>query len=263
MQPVAIVTGASAGLGKAIAQELAMQGYSLVLGARSTDALLALAGALTRAGGSALPVPTDVTNPDDLQRLLRLTLEQFGRIDVLVNNAGISETRRTAPESNSIADLTMHTNLLAPIQLARMVAPIMVEQRSGHIINITSVASHIAMPGSSSYAASKHGLHGFSEALRRELRPVGVHVSMISPGFIRTNMTRSVRIPMPGPELIAHAVTQVLQHPQAEMVVPGYYRPPIWINNHFPWLLDLLLGNRLTRLIRRQNKAHGDKERAL
>jgi len=251
VRPVAIVTGASAGIGAAVATALAHQGYALVLAARSVAALERLAGDVTRSGGAALPIPTDVTRPQEIDRLVRLSLERFGRIDVLVNNAGVGETRRTAPDSDGSADLTLHTNLLAPIQLARLVAPTMVAQGSGHIINVTSVASHVGIPGRTSYAASKHGLYGYSEALRRELRPAGVAVSMVSPGFIRTAMTSRVPIPMPGPDLVARAVVGLLLRPQPEVVVPAWYHPLIWIDQWFPRLIDLALTSPLVRLVRR------------
>jgi short-subunit dehydrogenase len=233
---VALITGASSGIGAAIARELARRGYALVLAARSVGALERLAAELSRAGAPALPVPTDVTRPADIERLVRVALARFERIDVLVNNAGIGETRR-APHG-AAADLTLHTNLLAPIQLTRAVVPTMLSQRSGHIINIASVAAHVGIPGSAGYAASKHGLRGYSEALRRELAPYGISVSVISPGLIRTAMTKRHRLPMPGPALVARAVARLLRHPRHEVVVPGFYRLLIWLNRLLPWLID-------------------------
>ena len=241
MQPVAIITGASGGIGEATAHALAGEGYALVLAARSTTQILRLAGELARGGVPALPVPADVSQPTQLRRLVELALGRFGRIDVLVNNAGVGETRATAPDSGGIADLTLHTNLLAPIALTRAVLPTMLAQRRGHIVNIGSVAGHIGLPHNSSYVASKHGLRGYTASLRRELLGTGVHVSLISPGFIRTGMTKELPIPMPGPALIGRAVAGVLRRPRREVVVPGFYRALIWINAALPGLVDAAL----------------------
>jgi short-subunit dehydrogenase len=247
MQRVAIITGASSGIGEATARQLAREGYALVLAARSAGAIERLGGELSRAGAPALPEPTDVSQPMELRRLVDLTLARFGRIDVLVNNAGVGETREAAPGSGGVADLTLHTNLLAPIALTRAVLPTMLAQRSGHIVNIGSVASHVGMPHNSSYVASKHGLRGFSASMRRQLLGTGVHVSLISPGFIRTPMTKGVPVPMPGPALIGRAVASVLRRPRREVVAPGFYRAAIWINGALPGLVDLAL-----RVVRRK-----------
>jgi short-subunit dehydrogenase len=245
MSPVALITGASSGIGAAVARELGRQGYRLVLAARSTDILQQLAGELTRAGTPALPVPTDVSQPDQLQRLVRRAIEHFGQIDVLVNNAGIGETRAFAPGAEGLADLTIHTNLLAPITLSRAVLPHMLARRSGHIINIGSVAGHVALPDNDSYSTSKFGLRGYTQALRRKLLGSGVHVSLVSPGYIRTAMTATVPVPIPGPKVVARAITRLLARPKSEVVVPGYYRFLIWLNKSLPGLIDV--GLRLGR----------------
>jgi short-subunit dehydrogenase len=241
MQRVTIITGASSGIGEATARELAREGYALVLAARSATAIERLAGELARAGAPALPVPTDVSQPAQLRRLVELTLERFGRVDALVNNAGVGETRESAAGCGGVADLTLHTNLLAPIALSRVVLPTMLAQRSGHIVNIGSVAGHIGLPHNSSYSASKHGLRGFSASMRRQLLGTGVHVSLISPGFIRTAMTEGNPLPMPGPALIGRAVARVLRRPRREVVVPGIYRAVIRLNDALPGLVDLAL----------------------
>jgi Short-chain dehydrogenases of various substrate specificities len=252
LRPVAIITGASMGLGQAISQALAQAGYRLVLAARSQEQINRMAAEFVLAGGEAIAVPTDVTKPADLERLVKVSLAQFGRIDVLVNNAGVSEAFEPALEGDTIADRTMHTNLLALMQLTRLVLPTMKTQRSGHIINIASVAGHVALPERSSYATSKHGVRGFSEALRRELRPMGIKVSMVSPGFIRTEMTREMRIPMPGPEIVARAVLSLLRRPRPEIVVPWYYHFPIWLNRCCPSLVDFFLSSWLVNVVRRK-----------
>jgi short-subunit dehydrogenase len=240
------------GLGEAISKALAKAGYRLVLAARSEELITRMAGEFVRAGGEAIAVVTDVTKPADLERLVKVSLAQFGQIDLLVNNAGVSEFLEPALEGDIIADRTTHTNLLALMQLTRLVLPSMKARKSGHIINIASVAGHVAMPERSSYAASKHGVRGFSEALRRELRPTGIKVSMVSPGFIRTEMTREVGIPMPSPKIVARAVLSLVRRPRPEVVVPWYYHFAIWVNRCCPGLIDLFLSSWLVNAARRK-----------
>jgi short-subunit dehydrogenase len=121
--------------------------------------------------------------------------------------------------------------------------PTMFAQRSGHIINIGSVAGHVGLAASSVYSASKFALRGWNDVLRREVQNRGVRVSLIAPGFIRTDMTSDVRgIPMPGPEVIGRGVLKVLRNPRREVVIPWYYTLPMWVAEHMPWLTDRLLG---------------------
>lgn len=233
---VAIVTGASSGIGAATAQELARQGARVVLAARREAELSARVTAITARGGEALAVPTDVTVPAQRDALVARTLETFGAIDILVNNAGIGWARpfaRTSPdEITHMVDL----NLVGPLLLTRAVLPGMLERRRGVIISVASVAGHLAVDPL--YSGTKFGLRGAMLSLRRQLRGSGVAVSLVSPGFIRTKLTSRNRLPMPGPEIVARAVARLARHPRREVVVPGYYRPVIWLDRAAPWLVD-------------------------
>ncbi len=241
--PIALVTGASRGIGAATARELARRGYALVLAARSADALMQLAGELTRTGVPALPVPADLGQPDEVQRLARIALEQFGRVDVLVHNAGIGSSQRTiARMHEGEAERLLQINLHAPIALTRALLPGMLEQRSGAVIFVASVAAHIAIPRSALYSTSKHGMHSFATALRREVRRHGVGVTIVSPGFIDTDMTKTLRfIPKAPPEQVARVIADAVERPRREVVVPGYYRIPIWLERRLPALADAVL----------------------
>lgn len=240
---VIIVTGASRGIGAATARLLAGQGAKVVLAARSAEALFGLEADLSRQGQMALAVPTDITDPYQLDRLVERTLEVFGRVDVLVNNAGVGDPSEVARTSDELVDRLFGTNLLGPIRLTRRVLPHMLERRSGHLIFVSSVAGHIPIPPLTVYSVTKAGLLALAEGLRREVGPLGVRVSVVSPGFIRTDMVEQGGvapgwIPTPGPELVASAIASLIRHPRREVVIPRYYWPLVVLNTLAPGLVD-------------------------
>lgn len=243
MQAVALVTGASRGIGEAVARKLAQHGYFTVLAARSAEALERVAGEIRAQGGGVFVVPTDVTQREQVAALGRQTLERFGRIDVLVNNAGIAPLHCTLRPTDEEIDAVLTTNLLSIIWLTRAVLPTMLQQRSGHVINIASVSGHIALPTCGLYVTSKFGLRGYNHSLRRELYGSGVKVSLITPGFIRTRMLAGLHLPlpMPEPENVARAVSAVLRRPRRELVIPGWYRPLIGLHRWMPGVADWVL----------------------
>ena len=186
---VVIVTGASSGIGEATASEFAKEGARIVLAARSVDKLQELAGeiAAMNSGAETLVIQTDLSKLEDIQAMIRQTLERFNRIDVLVNNAGFGRLdwlENLDPVKDIQAQIDV--NVMGVIQTTRQVLPVMIEQRSGSIINMCSMAGLVGTPTYSIYAASKHAVHGFSEALRREVKPWGIDVSLIYPGGVVT-----------------------------------------------------------------------------
>jgi len=183
---VAIVTGASAGIGAAVARRLAQDGFQVVLAARREDRLRELEQAIRAQGGGALAVPTDITRPEDCQNLVGKTTAAFGRIDVLVNNAGFGYRAPLELTPVDAIRRNFETNLFGPITLTQLVIPIMREQRGGCVINMSSLAGRIARPLSSVYDATKHALEAISDGLRAELAPFGIRVIVIEPGFIKT-----------------------------------------------------------------------------
>ncbi len=235
-----IITGASSGLGEATARLLAADGHRLVLAARRADKLEALAQEINPSGKRVVTAATDVTNPADLEKLVARARGLFGSVDVLINNAGIGgQSARWWEHERAAYRTVLDTNLTAAMELTRLVLPEMISRRSGHIINMGSVAGRVAV--SSLYSASKHGLRGFSLGLRRELLGTGVNVSLIAPGFIKTDMTAwGPPLPMPGPGIVARTVLHLLDHPRAEVIVPGWYRPLVWLETVFPGWMDRL-----------------------
>lgn len=235
---VIVLTGASSGIGLATAQELAARGHALVLAARREDTLQALAHRLDPSGSRVIAVPTDVTQDASRRALIAAAQEHFGRLDVLINNAGVTVERGwwwDDPDPLRV----LRVNLEAPIELTRLVLPGMRARGGGHIVNIGSVAGRAATNGM--YSASKFGLRGFSHGLRRELLGTGVQVSLIAPGFVKSEMTAQARLPMPGPEVVARAVAGVLERPRPEVIVPGVYAALAALNSLAPALGDLLV----------------------
>jgi short-subunit dehydrogenase len=242
---VALITGASRGIGEATARELARRGFALVLAARSAGAIEMLAAEFSRSGAPALPIPTDMRSVDEVQRLARLALQHFGRVDALIHNAGIGGDLPVARQSGDAVAAILDTNLCAPIELTRALLPSMLERRSGAIVFVASVASHVGIPASATYSASKFGLRGFAHGLRREVAHRGVGVTIVSPGFIKTAMTEWMgNLPLPGPAIVAGAIASAIERPRREVFVPGYYRLFVWAEHLLPELADVVLRQR-------------------
>ncbi|RCJ17726.1 beta-ketoacyl-ACP reductase [Nostoc sp. ATCC 43529] len=187
---VAIVTGASRGIGRAIAIELATQGAIVVVNyASSSAAAEAVVTEITTAGGQAIALQADVSKVEQVDALVNAVMEKFKRVDILVNNAGITRDTlllRLKPEDwQAVIDL----NLTGVFLCTRAVSKIMLKQRSGRIISITSVAGQMGNPGQANYSAAKAGVIGFTKTVAKELASRGITVNAVAPGFIATDMT--------------------------------------------------------------------------
>lgn len=180
---VALITGASQGIGKVVAAALAREGMHLILAARSVDKLEAVATELRKSGVRVLTVPTDVSKLTDLQKLVEASVAEFGTIDVLVNNAGIEAFQQFHEIPIEKIEATIQTNTMGSILLTRLVIPVMVKQGSGRIINMASTAAIQAPPYGATYAATKASLLQFSMALRLEYAGSGISATAICPGF--------------------------------------------------------------------------------
>jgi NAD(P)-dependent dehydrogenase (short-subunit alcohol dehydrogenase family) len=218
---VIIVTGGSSGIGEATARELAQRGAHLVLAARRMERLGALASTL-----NAVAVETDVARVEDRMRLVATTVERFGRIDVLINNAGTGSGRSFLRDSDDAIQHLVAVNLLAPILLTRAAVPHM--PRGGVIVNVGSLAGE--GPPLNLYAVSKTAMNAFTHGLRLELAPRGIGAVLIEPGFIRTELTAGVRlpVPVPGPDVVATAIARAIERPRNIVIVPTWYVPLVW-----------------------------------
>ena len=188
---VALVTGASRGIGRAIAERLAGQGATVVVTARGENAR-PVAEAIVAKGGKAEAIGVDVTDSAALERLPGQVIDKHGRLDILVSNAGITRDQLLMRMKRDDWDLVLSTNLTATFTLVQAAMRPMLKQRSGRIITISSVVAQMGNAGQSNYAASKAGLIGFSKAVAREVASRGITVNVVTPGLVDTDMTRAI-----------------------------------------------------------------------
>ena len=192
---VVVITGASSGLGEATARYLSARGATVVLGARRVERLEELAKELNAGGGKALAMATDVTDPDQVQRLVDAAVKTYGRIDVMINNAGLMP--HSPLERRKIDDWnrTIDVNLKGVLYGIAAALPYMQKQKSGHIINVSSVAGHKVRPGGAVYSATKTAVRVLSEGLRMEVKPWNIRTTVISPGAVESELVDSITEP--------------------------------------------------------------------
>lgn len=192
---VVVITGASSGNGEATAHLLSAQGATVVLGARRVERIESLAKELTNRGGKALAVATDVTRYEQVRNLVDAAVHNYGRIDVLLNNAGLMP--HSPLERLKIDDWnqTIDVNLKGVLYGIAAALPYMKEQKSGHFINVSSVAGHKVRPSSAVYAATKSAVLVISEGLRQEVKPYNIRTTVISPGALATELASSITEP--------------------------------------------------------------------
>jgi short-subunit dehydrogenase len=197
----AIITGASSGIGQAVAAEFAGRGANVVLAARSRDKLNRLAADLAPLPGCALVVTTDVTESLSVEALVRKAAEEFGSVDILINNAGVGLFAPIADGDVQNARYLFEVNFWGALHCIQAVTPYMLDQAGGHIVNVSSVAGHVSPPYMGMYAATKHALAAVSDALRVELSGTGVGVSTIYPGLTDTSFTENMLQEVEAPQI--------------------------------------------------------------
>lgn len=248
---VVIITGASSGFGESAAKLFAQEGCRIILAARRLDRLEELAKQIRSVGGEALPVAMDVSQPEQIHAMVKSTLDAYGRLDILFNNAGFGRMdwfEKLDPIKDIQVQITV--DLLGVMWTAQAVLPQMYRQRSGHIINMASLAGWAAPPLYAAYSAAKFGVRGFSEALRRETTPFGIHVSTIYPGSAATEFQQHIgqnkakkRFSTPKwlkvtPEDVARGVVSLVKRPRRSLILPGIMGLSLFVNSHFPRLSD-------------------------
>lgn len=232
----ALVTGASRGIGAHVARALAREGMRVALVARDGAALDKIAGELAGAGARAVALPTDLGDVAEHERLYERATRELGEIDVLINNAAIDAPGAFTQEPPELTTKMIHLDLVVPMLLTRRFLPAMLARRSGHVVNVASLAGKSAAPFSVSYSAAKGGLISFSHSLRAELRGTGVTASVVTPGFITgegmfaaREREHGLRVPAAvgtsTPGQVAHAIVRALRDDRAEILVsPGPVR---------------------------------------
>ena len=240
---ILIVTGASSGIGAATARELARRGANVVLAARHADELNQVANDIIEQGHLALAVPTDMRSRQSIDHLVAQTVETFGRVDGVINVAGIGGAGVIEQATDEALEQVVLVDLLAPARLIQAALPYMKQDGSAAIVNIGSIAGEMGTNGM--YSAAKFGIRGLSDSLRRELWTKHIAVSLIEPGYIRTALTAKMKgsAALPGPELVAQAITRVLVRPQRVVVVPASWRLMLLWVRLLPAIADRLFGS--------------------
>ena len=193
---VVVITGASSGLGEATARHLSAEGATVVLGARRVDRLTSLAGQLNARGGKALAIATDVTDVDQVKRLVDTAVKSYGRIDVMINNAGLMPQSLLEGLKIGEWDRMVDVNIKGVLYGIAAALPYMKAQRSGHFINVSSVAGHKVRPGGTVYSATKTAVRVISEGLRQEVKPYNIRTTIISPGAVDTELPNTITDPI-------------------------------------------------------------------
>ena len=246
-----LLTGASSGIGRALAVELATAGAKVAAAARSADKLAELA---KETGG--LAVPGDITVPADRERIMLVAVESFGGLDILINNAGVGSWGHFATSTEAINRQVLETNFFAPVELTRLAIPHLAEGNQPAVVNVTSMTGRRGMPAWPEYSASKAALVGMSEGWRGEFVRFGVDVITIVPGLTRTNLNNTLlrndgKADLPDgmpPETVAKAVVAALRANTTEAVVGGEARKILLMNKFFPRLLNRLIARKITKL---------------
>jgi len=251
---VALITGGGRGIGLATAELLASRGAKVVISDVNDDDLSVAAAGLTAQGATVMAARSDVSVDDDCRSVVSAALERFGRIDVLVNNAGVSIVAEFAQTRPEVARKLMDVNLMGTIYMT-MAALDALKKSRGHIVFLGSVSGIRAIPEGGMYSASKAALRSLAESLRLELRPFGVHVGVIMPGFTTTDPRKTVmtgdgsarpinRPPHDTPQGVARAIARMIEKRRRERVLTPLGKLTSVMERLSPSLLDLLLSGR-------------------
>ena len=247
---VILITGASSGIGKETAIKFAKLGANIILVARKKDKLEQVANELKKFNVVTLVCQCDVSKKDQVKEMSKTVLEKFESVDILVNNAGFAIYGSVSDLTINEIESQMETNYFGMIYCIKNFLPSMLKKKSGHIVNVASVAASFGLPGIVSYCASKFAMLGFSEGLKHELKNTGVGITVVSPIMVRTNFFEHPsfeKMPKFSPtslsaETVAKAILKAANSPRLEIIVPSVVRGAIWMKNTFPYFINPILG---------------------
>ena len=259
---IVVITGASSGIGEASAELFAKKGAIIVLVGRNNDKLLKVEKKLGKYNAETLVAICDVSNKSQVKEMVKTVLEKFNKIDILVNNAGFAIYGTVSELSTEEIEAQMATNYLGMIYCTKNFLPNLLEQNSGHIVNVASVAASFGLPGIASYCASKFAMLGFSEGLQHELKGTGVKVTVVSPIMVRTNFfdhPSFESMPKLSPtslsaESVAKAVVKAASSSRLEIVVPSVMRIAIWAKHTFPFIINPIIGSSFRKQLKSRKK---------
>lgn len=257
---IVIVTGASSGIGKACAEKFAQEGANLVLAARSADKLSEVAENIVRYGVQVLPVVTDVSIEEECKHLIKSAINKFGRIDVLVNNAGISMRASFSDLDISVLKKVMDVNFWGTVYCTRYAIASLLENK-GSLVGVSSIAGYKGLPGRTGYSSSKFAMHGFLEALRIENIKKGLHVLIACPGFTASNI-RNTALAADGslqgetprdeqkmmqPEEVAMLIVSAVKYRKDRLTLTFSGKLTVLLNKFFPKWVDKLVYNHMSK----------------
>ena len=241
---VAVITGASSGIGKSTALMLAGLGAKLVVASRNQDALKTVVGEIENRGGEAVAIPTDVTDPNLVEKLIDTTLKRWGCIDILISCAGQYIRAPISRMTHEDLKDSMSVNFFGSVYAIQAVLPTMLAQKHGHVVLVSSMDGKFGLPLDAPYVSAKFALNGFSAVLRQELEGSGVMVSTILPGRVDTPMIENLQVPWVSakipPETVAKGIVNAISHNRTEVIVPFQASLLYYISVFSPSLSDRL-----------------------
>ena len=245
-----LITGASSGIGKQTAIEFAKLGANIILVARRKEKLDELANELDKFNVTILVCQCDVSDKAQVKEMSKTVLEKFDSIDVLVNNAGFAIYGSVKDLSIDEIESQMETNYFGMMYCIKNFLPSMLDKKSGHIVNVASVAASFGLPGIASYCASKFAMLGFSEGLKHELHGTGVGITVVSPIMVRTDFfdhPSFEKMPKYSPtslssRTVAKAILKAANSPRLEIIVPSVVRIAVWLKHTFPYFINPIVG---------------------
>ncbi len=248
---VVLITGASSGIGLASAIQFAKKGAIIILVARRKEKLDQVANDLEKFNVSTLVCECDVSDKSQVKKMSKIVLEKYESVDVLVNNAGFAIYGSVSNLTTEEIESQMATNYFGMVYCIKNFLPSMIKKKSGHIVNVASVAGSFGLPGIASYCASKFAMLGFSEGLKHELKGTGVGVTVVSPIMVRTNFFDHLsfeNMPKYSPtslsaETVANAILKAANSRRLEIIVPSVVRVAVWMKSTFPYLINPILGS--------------------
>ena len=250
LNKIVLITGASSGIGKETSIQFAKNGANLILVARRKEKLEELKKELEKFNVTVMICQCDVSDKSQVAKMSSQVLEKFGSIDILVNNAGFAIYGSVSDLAIEEIESQMATNYFGMIYCIKNFLPVMKQKKSGHIVNVASVAASFGLPGIASYCASKFAMLGFSEGLKHELNDTGVGITVVSPIMVRTDFfdhPSFEKIPKYSPtslsaKTVAKAILRAANSSRLEIIVPSVVRGAVWMKNTFPYLINPILG---------------------
>ncbi|MDF2421786.1 MAG: SDR family NAD(P)-dependent oxidoreductase [Nitrosopumilus sp.] len=247
---VVLITGASSGIGRESATAFAKLGADIILVSRTKEKLEQVADELKKFNVTTLVCQCDVSKKDQVKEMSRIVLEKFNSVDILVNNAGFAIYGSVSDLSIDDIESQMETNYFGMVYCTKYFLPSMLDKKSGHIVNVASVAASFGLPGIAPYCASKFAMLGFSEGLKHELKNSGVGITVVSPIMVRTNFFEHPsfeKMPKFSPtslssKTVAKAILRAANSQRLEIIVPSLVRAAVWMKNTFPYFINPILG---------------------